>query len=117
MIRATKRFNGVVAATLLLAAVTGCSSYALWPRTDEFLSRLECGMSAEQVASVVDESPGLEFTDSGRGAPWDKVARKNGTSIALDFNESGLRQAEVIWIDAILSAKALPIHDFCTDSG
>ncbi|MGB3561698.1 MAG: hypothetical protein WBH85_08285 [Thermoanaerobaculia bacterium] len=45
------------------------------------------------------------------------MARKNGTSIALDFNESGLRQAEVIWIDAILSAKALPIHDFCTDSG
>ncbi len=87
----------------------------MWPQTEEFLSQLHCGMTKEQVAKVVDEFRGLKLSDSGRGTPWDKVAQKRGTSIALDFDESGLRQAEVIWSDGILSADALPIHSFCAD--
>ena len=105
-----------IAATLalwVLAAAASCGSYEKWPQTDEFLQRLRCGMSEEEVASVVAEFPELEFRDSGRGAPWDKVAAKGSTTIALDFDESGLRRAEAIWVTGVLSAKASPVKDFC----
>ena len=106
-------------ALLVLVALASCSSYAMWPRTDEFLSRLCCRMSEAQVSSIVEEFPGLRFGDSGRGTPWTKVAQiahRDGTTrttIYLNFDDTGLSQAQVIWIDGILSAEALPIHEFC----
>lgn len=99
---------------LWVLATASCVSYEKWSQTDEFLRRLKCGMSEEEVGRVVSEFPGLQFRASQRGTPWDKVAIKDRTSIALDFDESRLRQAEVIWVDGILSAKALPVHDFCS---
>lgn len=106
----------LAAAGCLWLAVTAasCGSHELWPKTEEFLSRLECGMSEEEVSAIAADYPGLQFKDSQRGAPWDKVAYKPQTTIALDFEEGGLRRAEVIWVDAILHAKTLPIRDFCS---
>lgn len=97
-----------------LITIGACSSHSQWSQTNEFLSRLGCGMSEEEVAVVVAEFPGLKLQDSERGTPWDKVAVKGGTTIDLDFRDLGLRQAEVIWVDGILSAESLPVHDFCS---
>lgn len=97
-----------------LATAASCGSYEKWPHTEDFLGRLECAMSEEEVAAVVAEFPGLKLKDSQRGTPWDKVAVRGRTTIALDFEDAGLRQAEVIWVDGILSADSLPIHDFCS---
>jgi hypothetical protein len=104
----------LAAGFLWVLATTSCVTYEKWPRTDEFLRRLKCGMSEQEVGRVVSEFPGLEFRDSQRGTPWDKVAIKGRTSIVLDFDESGLRQAKVVWDTGILAAKALPVYDFCS---
>jgi hypothetical protein len=73
-------------------------------------------MSEEQVAAVVREFPKLQYIDSGRGVPWDKVARKGGTTIDLDFHESRLLRAEVTWMDGILSVDHYP-HPLCDVDG
>lgn len=111
----TKSIETLSAACLVWGLVTAasCASHDLWPRTEEFLDRLECGMSEAEVAAIAEEFPGLEFKDSRRGTPWDKVAYKPQTSITMDFEDGGLRRAEVIWVDAILHAERLPIRDFC----
>lgn len=99
----------------ILAFAASCGTYEMWPKTDDFLSRLECGMSEEEVASISAEFPGLKLRDlNDDDPPWDKVAYKPQTSIALDFEQQGLRRAEVSWVDAILHAKTLPVHDFCS---
>lgn len=107
---------GLAAATSvwILAVAASCGTYEKWPKTDEFLSRLQCGMSEKEVAAVVAEFRGLKLKDSQRGTPWDKVAVQGRTTIALDFEDERLRQAEVIWVDGILSADSLPVHDFCS---
>lgn len=88
----------------------------MWPKTEELLGQLYCRMTEDEVAAVVGEFRGLEFLDSRRERPWDKVARTGGTTIALDFDDNGLRQAEVSWIDGVLSVDSLPIHDFCANA-
>lgn len=98
----------------MLAVAASCGTYERWPKTEEFLSRLDCGMSEQEVATVVAEFRGLKLKDSQRGTPWDKVAVQGRTTIALDFEDVGLRQAEVIWVDGILSADSLPIQTFCS---
>lgn len=108
-----KPVKSFLALPLLLLVSTSCSSNTMWPRTQEFLDRLHCGMTEDQVAKVTGEFCGLVFANSDLGIPWDKVVRMENTTITLDFDESGLRQAEVIWIDGLLSADALPIRDFC----
>lgn len=110
-----RSIQALTAAGFLWLAMTAasCGSYELWPKTEEFLGRLECGMSEEEVAAIAADYPALEFKDSQRGTPWNKVAYKPQTSIALDFEEGGLRRAEVSWVDAILHAKVLPVRDFC----
>ena len=108
----------VVGCLWLLATAASCASYELWPKTDEFIDRLECGMSEEDVARVVAEYPGLELRDlRDDDPPWDKVAYKPQTSIALDFEAGGLRRADVSWVDAILHSKTLPVRDFCSPEG
>lgn len=104
----------VGAGAWLLLIVASCTSYELWPKTEEFLDRLECGMSEEEVARIVAEYRGLELRDlNNDDPPWDKVAYKPQTSIALDFEQGRLRRADVSWVDAILHAKTLPTRDFC----
>ena len=105
----------VATAVWILAVAASCGTYERWPRTEEFLGRLRCGMSEEEVASVAAGFPGLKLRDlNDDDPPWDKVAYKPQTSIALDFEQDGLRRAEVSWVDAILHAKTLPVHDFCS---
>ncbi len=104
-----------VAAAFLAVAVVSCSYNTKWPRTDEVLGRLQCGMTEEQVAAIVLQYRMLYY-DAEVGVPGATVAFKKSTHIVLDFDESGLFQAEVAWRNGWMSFDSYP-HAFCDVAG
>lgn len=63
----------------LLASVLLCCSSSKWRRADEFVSRLRCGMSKQEVAALVAEFRGLSFREVQHAQPFDFVAQKGDT--------------------------------------
>lgn len=108
---------GIVLA-MALVAFPACTSYELWPQTQELVGHLRCGMSKADVASIVQVYGSLEFVETHRGTEWDMVISsvKHQTGIYLDFEDGRLLKSEVIWIDGILHASTLPVRDYCQDS-
>lgn len=107
----------VVAAAALLAS-GGCWPRPKWRRTDEFVGQLRCGMTSAEIEALGRRYPALQLHQrefAKEGCPL--AADKGNTTICMDFDESGLRSAQVSWVDTIMHLQVLPVLDLCRDSG
>jgi len=90
-----------------------CCWFSPWPRADELLGRLRCGMSRAEVTSIAKGFRGLELHEVHHAGPGNMVAQHADTLIRLEFGDKGLVRAQISWIDAIEHRALSPVKSFC----
>jgi hypothetical protein len=106
---------GLIIALSLSMLTVGCWSFSKWSRTDDFVSRLRCKMSEQEIESTVRLFKNLELRKIQYEPRWTLVATEGTTAITLALDQTGLRRIQVSWIDAIEHRRFLPEKDLCND--
>jgi hypothetical protein len=102
---------GLILALYILTV--GCWSFSRWMRTDDFVSRLRCNMSEQEIEATVRSFKNLELNKVQYEPRWTLVATEGGTAITLALDQGGLRRIQVSWIDAVEHRRFLPEKDLC----
>ena len=88
-----------------------------WSGTTEFIGKLRCGMSEENIRAVASSFRGLEVGISNDRGFGDLVAFKSGTKIWMGLDQNRrLRAIIYTWDDGVMSAAYSLKEDICARS-
>lgn len=104
---------------LLFCAAISVSAMACccyrWPRTDEFVEGLHCGMSEDALRRYAQDFKGTEVHSPDRPGLPDLVVEHGVTVISCWFDEGKLETVEVAWIRRPMKMTIESVRDLCKD--
>ena len=96
---------------LVCVALLSCTSR--WDNADEFVDRLQCGMTRADVVREAQRYRGTTVYEPGGGDLPDLVVKEGGTNVRCFFGPQGLRAVEVWWISEPAKMTTEPRKELC----
>lgn len=102
-----------VLALSFLASCSGCPG-PKWEGADALVAELRCGLGLLETKEFTDRFAGLIWIETGV-EPWDRAFRRGNTSVALDFEDSGLVAYEISWESRFMFSEAMAPVRLCPE--
>ena len=99
---------------IALALVVASCASGPWSRTDDFVSRLRCGMSESDVLAEAGRYSKVRVTRAARSDP-ELVVSKGQTQIVLGLEAGRIHDYQVSWVSSFMKRAHGLKRDLCSN--
>lgn len=98
---------------LVLVTLTAASCTSRWSRADDFVGRLRCGMTVDEVKRLAGEYGRTTVYQSRDDDFPELVVKQGGTRVHCEFVRGGLQAVKVTWISRPMYVTEEPRIELC----